>query len=130
MKFLLINLLLIFSLQDLFGQLIGNVKDAEGTAIPYANVILLNSSDTSLVKGTLTNEKGDYLIEKVLPGSYILRISSVSYQTLNFPVVEISAAQLKKDFGTQVLESATKQLTEVIIRVKSHCTSRNQVAWW
>ena len=116
-KTLLLNLLLFYFLQDGFGQVSGRLITAAGQPIPSANVLLEDRMDTSLVKATLTNEKGAYLFENIPQGKYILRCSSIGYQTWSSPVFELTDSQRTKDFGTMVLKEDARQLDEAVVRV-------------
>lgn len=82
----------------------GQLTTSGGQPIPFANVILLQ--DTVLVKVSLTDEKGFYRIDKVPPGKYTLRFSSVGYQT----------AEIAADTGFHVQVMNNKSLGEVVVR--------------
>lgn len=58
----------------------GLVTEASGKGLPYANVLLLNPADSTLVIGTLTSEKGDYLLQKVKQGEYIIMSSMLGFK--------------------------------------------------
>ena len=93
MKIILVNFLLFCILQNAFGQVSGKLTAANNQPIPFANILLLTSRDTSLVKAGLTNENGVYRFENISPGSYILRLSSAGYQSWDSPVFEISDSE-------------------------------------
>ncbi len=57
------------------GILTGEVT-ADGNPLPYANVVLLNTS-----KGTQTDEQGQFRLEDVSSGSYTLVVSFTGYRT-------------------------------------------------
>lgn len=57
----------------------GKVVDSEECAISFANVELLNDTDSSFVTGVITNEKGEFNIENVAKG--LLRVSCIGYVT-------------------------------------------------
>lgn len=57
----------------------GKVVDSEELAISFANVVLLNDTDSSFVKGVVTDEKGEFKIENV--GKGLLRVSRIGYAT-------------------------------------------------
>ena len=103
-------------LQNSFGQVTGRLVAADGKPIPFANILLLNSKDTTLVKATITSENGDYRIENILPGRYILRCSSTGFQTWDSPLFELTDVQKSRDFGTLVLKEAAKNLGEVVVQ--------------
>lgn len=118
MKYLFVNLFLIFLLPEAFSQIrvTGKITATDGTPIPFANVLLLSSADSSLVKGTLANENGTYLIERVRHGNYLLRVSSIGYLTMDSPNLELSENQPDLDIGTQVMKEDARLLDEVVIR--------------
>lgn len=65
-----------------FGQhsIQSTVLDSKNNlAIELATVRLLNAGDSSLVQGTQTSLKGDFILPKVKPGKYILKITTVGY---------------------------------------------------
>jgi len=71
----------LFSHQILFAQqggyISGIVNDKEsGEPLPFANVFFNNSTI-----GTTTNEKGEFILEKLRPGNHKLIVSYIGYQT-------------------------------------------------
>src|SRR5258707_9573044 len=115
MKTLCFSLLLVCLLQDTFAQVSGKITINNGQPLSFANVSLLKRADTSIVKSTLTNENGTYRIANISPGIYVLRLSSIGYQTWVSPAFELTANKTDKDFGTIVMSEATRQLGEVVI---------------
>ena len=72
----------------------GVVSDsASGELIPYANIIILNTS-----RGAATNAHGFYLIPSVPPGSYEIAASSVGYRPQVKPVVVTGTAAITVNF--------------------------------
>ena len=66
------------------GQVIGKVVDNQSKAsISYATISLLHFGDSSLLKGVISDEKGEFKIENiVLNQSYLLRFTFIGYKTL------------------------------------------------
>jgi hypothetical protein len=62
------------SAQVLYGQLVGNVKDASNAVIPGAAVTATNVN-TNQVKETLANDAGQYTFRELQPGTYTLKVS-------------------------------------------------------
>lgn len=62
-------------------QLQGTIVDSFENPISYANVILLNSKDSILAKGVITNEDGKFIINNMSRGQYTLSISYIGYET-------------------------------------------------
>lgn len=59
----------------------GTVTDEQQAAIPTATILLLNPQDSSMVKGAVTDDSGRFQFQSVKPGSYILSVSMIGYQT-------------------------------------------------
>ncbi|PSL27611.1 TonB-dependent receptor domain-containing protein [Chitinophaga ginsengisoli] len=100
------------------GQISGRFATATGQPVPFANVILLNGTDSTLVKAVLTDENGAYTIENTPTGKYILRFTSMGFQTWNSPLFELTARQKTKDFGLQIVSEGAQQLGEVVIQAE------------
>lgn len=79
-----------FAQNDL-GVVRGNVKDADGEALPFATVMLMSAQDSSLAKAGYTNESGDFALTPVDAGEYFLKVTYTSmapYASEIFPVSE------------------------------------------
>ena len=59
----------------------GLVIDEKQEGIAFSNVLLLKSNDSTLVKGTITQENGQYKVENINEGSYIILSSFVGYNS-------------------------------------------------
>jgi len=59
----------------------GKVFGDDGNALPFANALLINSEDSKLVRGAVTDLNGDYIIENIQAGEYIVTVSFVGYNT-------------------------------------------------
>lgn len=95
----------------------GKIKDqATGQVLPFVNVLLYQASDTTkLYVGTITDKVGHYSFEKLTPGAYYIRISSVGYATYQQGLrlmMPSSGFVLSRDF--QLSEEHTK-LGEVVV---------------
>ena len=66
--------------QDTY-QVSGILIDDLNEGVPFANVLLLRSIDSTLVKGVLTKENGEYSISNIPEDSYYIRGSFIGYQT-------------------------------------------------
>lgn len=58
----------------------GSIQDEQQTAIPAATILLLNPQDSSMVKGTITDDSGHFRFQSVNPGFYLLSISVIGFQ--------------------------------------------------
>lgn len=90
----------------------GRVVSAKGEAIPFANVILQNESDSSFVMGTTTNEEGIY--EMKAPKSGNLKISCIGYAS--------KIVQNPKETENIILSSDAVELKEVTVKATTPVT--------
>lgn len=99
-------------------QLSGLVKDAAGKPLPFANVLLLNAADSSLVHGMLASEEGAYQFENVAPGSFLLSSSMIGYiQGFSQPFL-IQENSARKEMEPMILQENNTLLSEVQVVAK------------
>ncbi|MBX2826756.1 MAG: TonB-dependent receptor [Flavobacteriaceae bacterium] len=68
----------------------GEIVDANDEGIPFANVLLLTASDSTLVKGAITSDNGNYSIENVEEGDYYVQSTVLGYQSASSPSFQLS----------------------------------------
>jgi len=62
-------------------QITGKVMSSKNNSpIPFANAIAINTSDSSIVKASITDKEGNYRIEKLEDGVYYIKIISLGFQ--------------------------------------------------
>ena len=61
------------------GTIQGAVKDSSERQVQYVNVLLLNSSDSALVKGMISDSLGNYLFENISAGKYYIVASFLEW---------------------------------------------------
>jgi hypothetical protein len=61
------------------GTIQGLIRDTGNKSIPYANVLLLKSRDSSLVKGTVADSLGKYVFEHIPEGEYFITVSQTGF---------------------------------------------------
>lgn len=118
----------------------GSVLDNSNTSVPFANVLVLKSSDSTLVKGGLTDDNGNYIITNIPQGRYFIKASIVGYQDAtseNFTLNEdktLSPLILKEgEVLDEVVVEATKPLFQqkvdrMVINVESSIVSSGGTA--
>jgi outer membrane cobalamin receptor len=89
------------------GTLKGKVAETNGAVIPYALVAI----DT-LKTGTTTDEKGNYTLEKVPAGRYVITVSALGYEKRQQAVEINKGGYTYLDFS---LETSAKGLNEVVV---------------
>ena len=117
MKFLLL-LLFSFSLYYLQAQstLKGKLLDSNGDEVLFANVILYNSSDSSLVKVETTNEKGEFLFNGISNGNYFLQATFVGLPNLTKDNIDVSN---EETINLETLTFGTEEkLDEVVVKIE------------
>lgn len=96
----------------------GTVKDAEGKAVQYANVLLLQSSDSLLVKGVITDAAGKYSFENIKEGKYLLAASFTGMERLYTGVFNIAPGKAEKNMGILTLQNSAIQLKDVKVAAR------------
>ncbi len=93
------------------GQTIsGRLTDEAHQSMEFANVVLLTQKDSAFVTGTVSDEQGDFsLITPSATVAYLLKLSSIGYQTTFLPVKS-------GDLGVIILKSDAHQLGEVVVK--------------
>lgn len=62
-------------------QVSGKVYDNQGEPLLYATVLVLNQQDSLLQRGGISKEDGQFSINLATPGSYLLSVRSIGYQS-------------------------------------------------
>ena len=72
--------------------IIGKVEDSTKTSIPFCSLALLNVADSSIVKGNITNEQGEFRFDFISNGQYFLKISYVGFEDSYSALINIDTA--------------------------------------
>ncbi len=103
--FILVSFL--FTSLGLNAQIKGILKDSTSKeVVMFANIGLLNPNDSSLIKGTVSDQNGKFKLTGVKDGEYILKVSFIGYQ----PFEKKINYQNKLDLGTIYLKQSTQIL--------------------
>lgn len=90
----------------------GTMVDEQSKAVPFGNAAVYQQQDSSLVSGAVSDEEGKFFIS-LKPGSYYMKISSLSFEEKSIPKLEIKNEDI--DLETILLKSSDKYLDEVVI---------------
>src|ERR1044072_8537640 len=71
-----------FCAHSLNAQLTGAVVDSTGASIPFCTVMLVKSSDSTVVTGTAANDQGAFTLEKKENGEFRLLLIFSGYENL------------------------------------------------
>jgi outer membrane receptor protein involved in Fe transport len=115
MKKYLVWLLLITSITAQAQNIGGKVCfEKDKSPVQFASVGLVQLPDSTMITGVISLTDGGYLLEKVKPGNYFIRVSFVGYKTNGKPVVvETGNAEITID--TIYLAEITTSLNEVTV---------------
>lgn len=109
-------LLIIFSLYcSNAGEIKGIVMDANQSPQPFATILLKKTADSTLYKGEITNDKGEFNFENVKNGDYFLQISIVGLDNYNHEI-KVPDDVSVIDLGNIVLKPSSKNLNEVTVQ--------------
>lgn len=99
------------------GRISGKVVDAAKSApLEYSSVTIKNLKDSTIILGSLVDEKGYFEINKIPLGAYELTVSYVGYKDfIKKPVLVIPPDKTDVNVGILKVEEDAKSLDEVQI---------------
>ena len=74
-------------------SLSGSLKDTDNDPLPFANILVYNTSDTVLYKGFIADENGDFNIE-IPHNRHSIEFSFLGLQSVKMPADSIRAAMI------------------------------------
>ena len=81
----------------------------------FATIVVLQKSDSSLVKGAISDVEGAFKIDLLTDDDYILRISSVGYVD---KYLTIKVDKPSTDLGDISMQENAQQLNEVVVQAQ------------
>lgn len=118
----LITLLLLFPFAA-FAQKTGSAIDGtildkvSHQPVEFATVELLRKSDSTQINGQVTNVKGAFLLEGILPGAYLIRSTYLGYEKMYTPI-SILASQRKINLGRIEIRPLAIDMQEAVVTAK------------
>ncbi len=98
------------------GTISGTVIDkGSGTAMEYSNVAIYRMNDSTLVDGTVSNERGQFVLENIPLGTYYVEVNFVGYKKKTLEPLQVTRENKKVNLGTVELGIDTRALDEVEI---------------
>lgn len=95
------------------GVVQGKIVDAKSKeALEFVTVSVRRQGTDALLKGTITDEEGGFVLEGLAEGSYVLTVSYVGYKDLNRNV-EITSSSLRVNLNRLLLYEDSQLLGEV-----------------
>ncbi len=105
--------------------------------VEFANIELLNSADSSIIKGSVSDSKGKFSFEQVKMGNYLLRYSFIGYEKVIVPITlnkaRINLGSLfitltSNPINNVTVTSTTKALLNTSIDRKTYDVTRDIMA--
>lgn len=98
------------------GIISGNVFDqASKQPMEYANIVLFRKADSTVITGTITNEKGNFKLSNIPSGSYYLVANFIGYNKTIQNNIEINDNKTQINLDTVLLKPLSYSVQEVNI---------------
>ncbi len=110
---LIMPLIMPFFLSAQTYEVSGAVKDRNNEAVGYANVLLLQVSDSAVIHGASTDDVGRFVISNVQPKTYFIRASYIG-STSNLIAVDVRE---NTAIGSIIIEDSSIELEGVEVVV-------------
>lgn len=96
-----------------FAQIQGTIHDKKDQPVSFANVLLIDQKDSSLVTGIMTSDVGTFSITNFTPGKYLIKTSMLGYKTALSQPFEITSPNSHVHLNPIIIEEDTELLSEV-----------------
>lgn len=111
--------------QQATGRIYGKILEkSNGKAMEYVSVTAHSIPKDSLLGGALTDDNGEFSIEKIPLGKLKVRIRFMGYETVEKDIV-LSFDNMDQDLGNIRMSSDAKQLDEVVIEQQKSTFTMN-----
>ncbi|CAN5213998.1 hypothetical protein BH23BAC1_BH23BAC1_13450 [soil metagenome] len=97
------------------GKVSGTIRDVSGNPLEFVTMMLLNSADSSLVKGAVSEPNGKYVIENVAEGNYYVAGTQVGFKKVFSKRFSIGPANAEIVLPDLLMEEDVKLLKEITV---------------
>lgn len=112
--------------KDDFGVMTGTLRDAvTNEFVEFGSIVLFRSSDSTMVTGTTSNTKGKFLLEKLFPGRYYIRIQFIGYESETIPGLIISSKNADIKLGEITIQPMASSISGVVITSQKALITNN-----
>lgn len=99
-----------------FATITGSViEKTMNEPMEYANIVLYNIADSSIVNGTITDKNGQFKLEKLPTGTYYLIVDFIGFKETLINDIKLNYGQQKINLGNIYLNTAQALLEGVEI---------------
>jgi len=109
------------------GVIKGRVTDENNQPVEYATAVLKNSKTNKFVTGTVCNYKGEYIIEDVDPGEYVLSTKMIGYEKKETQKIVVNRNQ-RRIVEKDVIMNEKPEKSIVVTAKKIVTVDNNQTA--
>jgi iron complex outermembrane recepter protein len=124
MRVLILLLVLISTWSRGQAQSISGKITSDKQAVENANVSLHRATDSTFVKGELSDAQGVFVFENLLAGSYFVKVSHLGFQPYSSVELQIDAGQASVNLGEIELRQQSQNLGEVSVVAKKPFVER------
>lgn len=106
----------LFAQKEKSGSVSGVIIEKESRKpLEFANVVIKTLSDSSIIKGTVTDKNGKFILTDVPFGSYRVTYSFIGFETRVTQPFTINSNKNKVDLGSLYISNITSSLGEVAV---------------
>jgi len=104
----------------------GRVLDTANTGMSFITVALLDSKDSSIINGNVSNDNGEYIFQRVIKGKYLIRAVFIGYEDIYSKVIEVDTTDIL--LPDMTIASKGLKLDEIsIVAVKQSIEFKNGI---
>ncbi len=96
-------------------KITGSVVTHSLEPLASANILLLKAADSTLVKGSATTRDGNFTLDNIRAGDYLLMATNVGFTSIYLPTLHILPESAELNLGPIKLTEETKELREVSV---------------
>ncbi len=85
--------------------------------LAFANIALIKSQNNQIIEGTISNEKGQFILQDIPSGKYIIEFSYLGFKKQSREIV-LTKKELVQNIGTVTMEQDSELLSEITIEEK------------
>lgn len=103
----------------------GQITDKNNQPVPYATATVINPQTMEIVEGDMADENGNFYIENVKPGTYILSFRMVGFNTNENQKVVVKTNTNLIDAGKIPLQESVIMLGEINVTPVNTATGKS-----
>ena len=108
--------ILILGISNSFAQysISGKIVDQQKQPLAFANIVIKKIGNQQNIRGTISTDNGEYILENVSEGKYIIEISMLGFETQKINEVEINSNKIINI----ILKEESQLLNEIVVKSK------------